>query len=407
MTGIFSQALQAIVTSRPLIRLQEAALSSRYPLRVFLASRACLFLCVYLSLVVIPVREGEGFWRAAADNLFLDGFVRADAGWYLEIAKHGYSDIGGAGAQKNTAFFPALPLLLSIAIAHGERIAILWGLAITNLLFCIGLCFTFAISRELMGEKVARLSVAILAFGPFSFFFSCIYTESLFLASTAASFWLARKGCAWASMTAAAIASITRVVGFLCIPFAFLVCLSSTRNLSPKHTIMDSTAIFKHLPSLIFAIMPLTIHLTYLNVSFGSPLKFVSSQQGWSSLSSVEVLANSWRPLAHLELGAIGSGDLQIMNIINSAALAATAACLILAILRKMLPFYLLAWALLTIVASSSVWTSGLRFASAIFPVSIVAAIFCRRLQPELVIACSGMMMGTFAIAFSHWYWVA
>ena len=73
------------------------------PLIVFLINRASLFLIVYLGLLFYPPRQGPGLWRAFPHNLFLDGWVRWDSGWYLSIVSHGYSYL--PDQQSNVVFF--------------------------------------------------------------------------------------------------------------------------------------------------------------------------------------------------------------------------------------------------------------------------------------------------------------
>ena len=79
--------------------------------KAFLLSRVGLFLLAYLSLILIPVVTGEGFWRAFPQNLFLDGWSRWDSGWYIDIARNGYSDTL-QNVYMNVAFFPLYPLLI-------------------------------------------------------------------------------------------------------------------------------------------------------------------------------------------------------------------------------------------------------------------------------------------------------
>ena len=79
-----------------------------YPLLVFVVSRFILFSTVYVSLIVFPVRQANDLWRSFPNNLFLDGWLRWDSGWYLEIAMNGYSQ------EVNTAFYPLYPGLIKL-----------------------------------------------------------------------------------------------------------------------------------------------------------------------------------------------------------------------------------------------------------------------------------------------------
>lgn len=388
-------------------RFKDFVNANRYPLALFLASRIGLLICVYIGLVLMPVREGEGFWRAASDNLFLDGFARWDSGWYIDIAKNGYLN---TGSQRDTAFFPAYPLLLSLARNLGDTWLAVWGMALSNSLFCCGLCLTFQLTKSLLSEKTSRLAVALLAFAPASIFFSSVYTESLFFASTAFSFWLAKKGRLYPAMAAAAIASTTRVVGFFCVPFAYAYFHSTTTSAktdSPVNVNFRPRSIARLLSALAVGFSPIAIHLLYLRIRFGDFMEFVQSQKDWSGVSSAWILRETWQPILGLQIDRILAGELALMNMINLVALLLSAVVIVIGFAKRLLPLPLLLWALLTVLTSFSVWTSGLRYVSAVFPVAMLLAFAFRRLPVEIVIGCSAMAMALFAITFSHWYWVA
>jgi len=388
-------------------RIRSFITENRYPLFLFLASRIGLFLCVYAGLVLIPVRDGEGLWRAISDNLFLDGLVRWDSGYYISIANNGYLH---SGTARDTAFFPAYPLLLSWAKAFGDRWLISWGVSLSNLFFCCGLCFCFQLTKAIRNEKTARMTVALLAFAPFSIFFSSVYTESLFFAATVASFWLARKGLLYLAMGAAAIAAATRVAGFFCIPFVYAYYRSTAQSGTSRHssnTICESKNTIQPMLALLTGFSLTAIHLIHLRIRFGSFLTFFQSQKDWSASVSSQELMGAWKPVLGLQVNQIMAGELGLMHIINSSSLALAVIAIVIGLAKRLLPQPILLWSLFTVIASFSAWSSGLRYVSALFPITILFAIACRQLPAEIIIALSAMAMALFALAFSHWYWVA
>ena len=381
-------------------------LAYRYPLLAFCISRLALLVVVYLGLAMVPLASGEGLWRVFPDNLFLDGFGRWDSGWYFPIAENGYTNflIPALKGQKDTAFFPAYPFLLSIVGSLGWRGMQLWGIAASNFLFGLGLCFLFDISKFFCNTRVARLAVSLAAFSPFSIFFSSIYTESLFFAASTASFWFSiRSQLAWA-MLAASLASVTRVVGIICVPFAFLsfyfpVPLGSQasrqkRRLGPLI-----------LPATLTGASLLFLHLIYLQLRFGNAFQFVLSQRVWATESGLTKLLATWYPVFDLE--NVFKGQFNVMGIVNSASLAVAGSLVVLCFVRRWLPLSLSVWSLLTILVSSSLWFSGGRFISSIFPLYVMLALLLRRCPAELVVGVSALLMSLFAFLFSHWYWVA
>jgi len=186
-----------------------------FPILTFLVSRAGLFLLAWLSLIVLPMRIGDGLWRAFPQNLFLDGWSRWDSGWYINIAQQGYSD-ALVGTYRNTAFLPLFPLLIrGLGYLIGNyQIA---GLLISNISL-LGACIIFyRLISDQFDPEIAQKSLMLLLLNPFSFFFSAVYTESLFLLLTALIFYFGthKKWLLASAFTAAA--SATREVGIIAV----------------------------------------------------------------------------------------------------------------------------------------------------------------------------------------------
>jgi len=157
--------------------------------------------------------------------------ARWDAVWYLVIAHYGYRpDLGAFGTASRAAFFPLYPLgmraLSEVAppIAAGVAISLA---ALAAALYGIHRLSTLELGRlaphgERAGD-VARLAVLATALAPMAFFFSAVYSESLYLALSVGVFWCARQG-RWASAgMLGALASATRSAGLvLAVPLVVL-----------------------------------------------------------------------------------------------------------------------------------------------------------------------------------------
>src|SRR5512135_2494333 len=77
------------------------------PAVIFAVTRLGLVLVVYLGLAILPRDWGHGqFWRSNPTNLLLDGWARWDAGFYHDIAVHGYTNLPNVLQQRDVAFFP-------------------------------------------------------------------------------------------------------------------------------------------------------------------------------------------------------------------------------------------------------------------------------------------------------------
>ena len=268
-----------------------------YPLTVFSISRIGLFLLAYLSLVLIPIKTGLGLWRNYPQNLFLDGWVRWDSGWFSAIIQNGYTNIATLGQQRDTAFFPLYPLLVRVMSAFPQNIS-LSGLLISNISFLIAVLLLYQIVHDHYGKETAERSVALLAFNPFSLFFSAMYSESLFLMTVMAAFYFAeRKRWVWAGLSAAA-AGATRVVGIVAVIGLLLVYM--------EQIAFDWRKIRANILWMLVGLVGPGSYMLFLGMKFGNPLQFVKSQYvpGWAEgvnlQSAIETIkAALFSPASH------------------------------------------------------------------------------------------------------------
>ena len=155
-----------------------------------------------------PTRLSSSFGQVG--NVLAAPFVRWDSIHYLEIARHGYTNTA------DTSFFPLYPLLTRglSAIIGSDAVA---GVLISLVAFAIALSLVYRLTQRELDRPAAQAVVLLLAFAPLSFFFSAVYTESLFLALSVGAVYSARCerwGCAAALVAAAAL---TRNTGILLI----------------------------------------------------------------------------------------------------------------------------------------------------------------------------------------------
>jgi glycosyltransferase involved in cell wall biosynthesis len=233
----------------------------KWPLSIFLISR----LIVFIVFVVVAFFHSGQF-----------GFAQWDALRYFDIANHGYIF---HGVYDNTgieiAFFPLFPLVIAV---------LNWltgfGLTAVSLLFNLicGLVATvllYKIVREYFDEKVAIISVLFLSVYPSSIHLTVPYTESLFLLLVLLFFRGLQKGNRSMPLIALSLALVTRMTGFLLIPF-FIWKFYFTKGVkSFKNT-------FRIIAELALACMPFLGYLIYQVVIFGTPFAFLKAQGiGW------------------------------------------------------------------------------------------------------------------------------
>jgi len=148
---------------------------------------------------------------------FAETFAAWDSGWYFDIAQRGY--YWSESGQSSLAFFPLYPLLmraLAWPFGGGDRALWLAGIALAYLSFFLGLSVLHRLTEiHFGGREVARRTVLYVAVFPFAYFFTQVYTESLFLVTSVAAV-AAALGSRWGwAGVFGALAALTRPNGIL------------------------------------------------------------------------------------------------------------------------------------------------------------------------------------------------
>ena len=120
-------------------------------------------------------------------NAVVAPLARWDSVWYLTIAKSGYAD-----NLRRMAFFPVYPGLIHI-VGFFTRSDLVAGVLISLVAFAVALALLHRLVLLDFGEDVAETTVMLIAFCPVAFFFSAVYTESLFLALSVGAIYAARR----------------------------------------------------------------------------------------------------------------------------------------------------------------------------------------------------------------------
>ena len=179
------------------------------PLKAFACSRLLVLGAGIAGVLTIPNQFGVsaqfGPIRTASASLVLHQF---DASYYLAIATHGYVTT----ASNNLAFFPLYPLMIrAVGFVTGSDVTA--GLLISFASFALALLLLHRLTELELGRRAADATVLLLAFAPLSFFFSAIYTESLFLLLSVAAVLAARRERWAVAGILAGLATLTRPTG--------------------------------------------------------------------------------------------------------------------------------------------------------------------------------------------------
>jgi Mannosyltransferase (PIG-V) len=226
--------------------------------------------------------------------------ARWDGSWYLVIAHYGYRPDLGSYTSARTAFFPLYPLGLRTIAWFGPP-PVLAGvllslLALALALYGIHRLTSLELTRLMRarpsasarprGGEVARLAVLVTAFAPMAFYFSAVYSESLYLALSVGLFWCARQG-RWAWVGAlGALAGATRSAGVvLALPALILYLYGPREDRAPdfprarwgrpRYRLRKDILWLGLLPA------GLGLYMGYLAVSGGDPLMPFHAQDVW------------------------------------------------------------------------------------------------------------------------------
>jgi Mannosyltransferase (PIG-V) len=163
---------------------------------------------------------------------FAETFAAWDSGWYFDIAQRGY--YWSASGQSSLAFFPLYPMLmraLAWPFGGGDRALWICGIVIAYACLLAGLTVLHRlVETRFGGREAARRTVLYVAVFPFAYFFTQVYTESLFLL-TSVSAVAAALGARWGwAGVFGGLAALTRPNGILiAVPLGLLALAGRPR----------------------------------------------------------------------------------------------------------------------------------------------------------------------------------
>lgn len=368
--------------------------------------------------------------------------ARWDAAWYLVIAHYGYRPDLGAYTASRTAFFPLYPLGLRAISALGVP-PIAAGVLLSVAALALALYGIHRLTTlELSGlghERAAasaRLAVLLTAFAPMAFFFSAVYSESLYLALSVGLFWSARTG-RWAFVgVLGALAGATRSTGLVLALPAAMIYLYGPRE--------DRVADFvrcgwrRALPrfrlrrdALWLGLLPVGVLIYGLCLALegGSVLEPFHAQAVWGRhfagpyvglWDGIEAAFDGARQLlsgqSRRVYFAVASGSPFVNashNLMLLALMVAAVPAVVGAVRRLPLAYGVYTIAALALPLSDPVSAQPLmslpRFLLVLFPLFIWLAAWLTehpRVQRPLLV-CSAALMVFFGAQFATWHWVA
>ncbi len=348
----------------------------QFVLLIFLSSRVLVSVAAVLAQLWLPMPNSGEFYRIHPDFPLLDAVARWDSGFYLEIAKYGYAF--SLNEISNVAFFPLYPLLLAIFTpVFGD--AVIAGTIISHACLFAALFYLEALTREQLSVATARVALTTLCFFPTTFFFSAVYTESLFFLCVVATFYYAqRQAFALASLTAL-LASSTRLIGVVLCVVLWLELWSSGR---------------KQWHWMFVPLLAVVSYAIFLQHLFADPIAFWTVQPAFGRQGFNPILA------IYTDLEPFFQGQIPWNTVLDLSALF-----LVLGLipqLWKIRPSYAVYSALSVIIPLLSGTGSLSRYVLVLFPIFLLQ----RRVSWWMLISSIGLLMYLTAL-FATWKFVA
>ena len=279
--------------SRIALRLRYAdTAAARAAWQAWLGSRLVVFFSGVLAVLSFGNASGWQAYDPAAvttpfgyfGNLLAAPFARWDSVWYLAIARGGYDH-----EPARTAFFPLYPLAMrGVGYVLGSNLVA--GVVVSLAAFAVALVLLYRLAALELGADPARMSVMLIAFSPMAYFFSAVYSESLFLALSLACVWRARNGRWFSACLFGALAAAARNTGVaLIVPVVLLFLYGPRADREPAHLVASSRLRlllprYRPTPSLAWALLipaGLGAYLLVLALSTGDGLAPFHVQQVW------------------------------------------------------------------------------------------------------------------------------
>ncbi|HLY64914.1 MAG TPA: hypothetical protein VKU60_05215 [Chloroflexota bacterium] len=375
-------------------------------LATLLAIKLTVLLLVFLAYALLPFFTDNyaiNFVDPAYEEPSLaSAFSTWDAQHYLYLSENGYHP-----GQMSNAFFPLLPALIHLATPLTGGSSLIAGLVVANLASLLGLFVLFKFLTELCGRALAENTLLLYLAFPTAFFFSLIYSESVFMLLVASFFLLLfRNRPGWAAVPAA-LAPLARPEGvLLLVPFGVWYLV---------HTQGDWAARSRQLlsPRILPALAPLAglgVYLAYMRLTTGNALEMLDAMRQYVSAHSLAY----WLHPSELAQ-ALGEWPLALHGFTNSVIdrLIFLAFLLLLVPMFRRLPAPLAWYALVVGIlnVASGTFMSYSRYVLLAFPVFLTAAILLQR--PTLrwlrlpLLFLFVLVQGLFVTMQALSYWVA
>jgi hypothetical protein len=366
-------------------------------------------------------------------NALVAPLARWDSVWYLTIARSGYQHM-----RERMAFYPLYPGLIHV-LAWVVRSDLVAGVLISVVAFGVALALLHRLVCLDFDSEVADTTVLLLAFCPVSFFFSAVYTESLFLALSVGAIYAARRERWLLCGALGFLAALTRNGGIaLIVPAAIIYFYGPRagtavltrwgtraggwRRLMPRHQLRPDALWLLLIPA------GLAAYLAYLGLRYGDALAPFRVESVWfrhttfplttfwdGARQAVDGLRQLLQgPVAPYRVPGYAQSVMSaaLQDIVLFVFLVVGVLGLIYVLARLGMAYGLYALALLVLALADPVSLQPLaslpRYELMIFPLFIWGAQWLTRHRMVVyAIPVLAVLLGLFTVEFATWHWVA
>lgn len=378
------------------------------PLYAFLLSRLLIFGAGIIGDTMLPTEEG--LWIADEQSPFLSMWAKWDSQYYVDIATNGYWF--RPGQQSNVAFFPLYPMTVKVFSNFFDGNLILTGFLISNLAFFGGLIFLYLLTELELGSDSAKRAVYYLAFFPTSFFFSSVYTESMFIFLSIATMYFARKHQWMWAATFGILTAATRNLGILMWALVLWEWMRAQGwaflSMHKKETWLNLWNGFKQhwFELVVISLIPLgmLVFIYFLKVNFDRPLAFIEVQAAWGreNIGPFAVLKNNITGLLN---GEVNKGWLTRFWNVSFYLLFLIMVPFIWVKLGEGYAIFVL---IMLFVPSSSAIGSVIRYLLTQFPVFMLMGWWGKDERVDRIFNFTfATLLGVFVVIFVNWVFVA
>jgi Gpi18-like mannosyltransferase len=314
--------------------------------------------------------------------------ARWDSFWYLDIAQNGYSfDEYNPWGLYNIVFFPLYPFLIKLISFLTAGNFILAGWVLSSIFLLLALFYFFKLAKEFHPEINPYSPILFLLIFPTAFFLNAVYTESLFLFLSLATFYYGLKKKFMCAGVFGLFASLTRVTGILLfIPLIW-------EYLKNNNFRLKSVLNLNILPIFLVPLGTFSFFL-YHHFKFGNFFLFLEIQKNWGRAFTLQK--------GHFDFFS----NPAIVNFILDVFFIVFALTILYFVFRRLRPSYgLYMIATIAIALSTGTFMSIGRYILVLFPIYILLASIKNQYLQQAWTFISILLLALYTILFVNNYW--